>query len=267
MIASLAPPPTPIWVKARLSAWNCFANDPTCAAPLKMATSIVGGCGLVDHLSGIAATSAVIFFISASVSFLEVTHGRLLDARPLDRFDDQPPGGLLEAALELQLLKAAVDQVVAQIRGALLRELADPVVEPPRDRRPFQGLVEQPPEELHHDLVWLDALPRQLRDLRGDDRFDLRGARPVRWAPAVVEVLGHPEVRPLPPRRARELQREEHLDAPVELAAGRRRVLRRRLELAAALGDDLDPRRDAAGGEEHIAGRPRAQPARRGVPR
>src|SRR6266545_6218345 len=91
-----------------------------------------------------------------SVCFLEVTHGRLLDARPLDRLDDQPPGGLLEAALELQLLEAAVDQVVAQIRCALLRELADPVVEPPRDRRPFQGFAEQPPEELHYDLVRLD---------------------------------------------------------------------------------------------------------------
>ena len=47
---------------------NCAANDLTCAVPLRMATSIVGGCSFVDHLSGMAATSAVIFLTSAVLS-------------------------------------------------------------------------------------------------------------------------------------------------------------------------------------------------------
>ena len=50
---------------------------PTGMVPLNsLLLHFVGGCGLVDHLRGMAATSAVIFFTSASVSFLEVTHGR-----------------------------------------------------------------------------------------------------------------------------------------------------------------------------------------------
>lgn len=195
-----------------------------------------------------AATSAVIFFASASISFLKVPHGPLLDARLLDRFDDQLTRGRPEPGFQAHLLEAALDQVVAQIRGAVLRELAKPAVEPLRDRRRFQGLIEQPPEELHRFVVRVDALPRRLRDLLGEDRVEIRRLR-VRRAPTVHVVARRQmsDVRQ-PPRRRRagELQREEHLDAPVEFAAGRRRVRRDGLELAAALGDDLDPRRDAA---------------------
>src|SRR4030095_6733077 len=111
-----------------------------------MATSIVGGCGLVDELSGMAATSAVIFFTSASVSFLEVTHGRLLDACLLDGVDDQFPRGRPEPGFQAHLLECVFDLVVPQVPGPLLREVADRGVVFPRDARLLEEPVQQPPQ-------------------------------------------------------------------------------------------------------------------------
>src|SRR5262245_40605068 len=101
----------------------------------------VGSCGFVDHLSGMAATSALIFFASASLSCLEVTHGRRLDARLLDGVDDQLPGGGPEPGFQAHLLQPSFDQIVPKAPGALLREFLNPGVESPRDRRLLQKTV------------------------------------------------------------------------------------------------------------------------------
>src|SRR5687767_8515674 len=85
--------------------------------------------------------SAVIVFTSASVSFLEVTHDRLLNAHLLYGVNDQLPGGRPEPGFKSHLLQPSFDQIVPKAAGALLREFLNPGVESPRDRRLLQKTV------------------------------------------------------------------------------------------------------------------------------